>query len=324
MKRGDLDRRQALALLGALPIAAAAPTVAPAAASDSSAAALPRVTSGRLERLADFPSRHVAPRHVDIWLPASYDGHRRHAVLYMHDGQMLFDPATTWNRKAWRVDAIAAPLIGSGALRDFIVVGPHNGGAARHAEFYPQGFLEHLEPATFRQAFIDKALQGRPRADDYLRFLVEELKPAIDARYATLPGRAETCVMGSSMGGLISVYALLSHPEVFGAAAALSTHWIGTFERNRELPTAAVAWLREHLPTDPTRSRLYMDRGTTTLDALYDEAQPMVDALLRGRGLGAPDWVSRVFDGAGHDEDAWSARLPVPLRFLLAPRSPSA
>ena len=193
MNRGRLDRRQALALLGALPFAAAAATP------------LPRVTAGRIERLAGFPSEHVNARDVDVWLPPGYDGRRRHAVLYMHDGQMLFDPATTWNRQAWRVDAIAAPLIAAGALRPFIVVGPWNGGASRHAEYYPEGFLGHVEPATLRQEFIDKALQGRPRADAYLRFLVEELKPAIDARYATLPGRVDTCVMGSSMGGMISV-----------------------------------------------------------------------------------------------------------------------
>ena len=311
MSGKTIDRRTALALIGATSIAAAA-------RGGDSAVASPRVTAGRLERIADFPSRYVAPRHVDVWLPPGYDGTRRHAVLYMHDGQMLFDPTTTWNHQAWRVDAVAAPMIAAGALRDFMVVGPWNGGAARHAEYYPQGFLEHLEPPALRDKFVAEALQGRPRADDYLRFLVEELKPAIDARYATRSGREDTCVMGSSMGGLISIYALLSHPEVFGAAAALSTHWIGSFERNTELPAAALAWLRGHLPADPARVRLYMDRGTTELDALYDKSQPLVDALLKERGLGEPGWVSKVYPGKGHNEVAWSERLPVPLRFLLA------
>lgn len=313
MRRG-IDRRSALALLGALSVATAAPTTA---------SPLPRVTAGRLERLADFPSRHVAPRNVDIWLPPGYDGTRRHAVLYMHDGQMLFDAATTWNHQAWQVDAVAAPLIAAGELRDFIVVGPWNNGPARHAEFYPQGFLAHLPPAT-RDPFVAQALQGRPRADDYLRFLVEELKPAIDARYATLPGRDATCLMGSSMGGLISVYALLSHPEVFGAAAALSTHWIATYERNTEFPAAAMAWLGGHLPDDTSRLRLYMDRGTTELDALYGPAQKDIDALLQARGFSEPGVVSRVYEGAGHNERAWSARLDIPLRFLLGTRGGAA
>lgn len=319
MIRNTLDRRRALALLGTLPLAASATSAAAEPPADARAATAPspRAASGRIERLADFPSEHVVPRNVDVWLPAGYDGRRRHAVLYMHDGQMLFDPATTWNRQAWRVDAVAAPLMAAGTLRDFIVVGPWNGGEARHAEYYPQGFLGHLEPATLRDGFIDKALQGRPRGDAYLRFLVEELKPAIDERYATLPGRDDTCVMGSSMGGLISVYALLCYPQVFGAAAALSTHWIATYERNAEFPAAALAWLRDHLPADPARLRLYMDRGTTELDALYDEAQAAVDGLMRARGYGPPGWVSRVFEGAGHNEIAWSSRLDIPLRFLF-------
>lgn len=310
---GAIDRRSLLALLGALPAAAAAPEALSAAAAPTP---LPRVTAGHIERWTDFPSRHVAARNVDVWLPPGYDGERRHAVLYMHDGQMLFDPATTWNRKAWRIDAVAAPSIASGALRDFIVVGPWNGGATRHAEYFPEAFLERLDPGL-RRKFVDQALQGRPLGDAYLRFLAEELKPAVDARYATLPGPADTAVMGSSMGGLASVYALLSRPQVFGAAAALSTHWIATFERNDEFPAAAVGWLAANLPADPARLRLYMDRGTATLDALYDDAQAKVDALMRERGFAEPDWVSKVYEGAGHDEDAWSSRLDVPLRFLF-------
>ena len=317
MSVGGMDRREALTLLGALPLAAAgAAATAGTAAPSNAAPTLPRVAAGRVERLADFPSRHVAARNIDVWLPPGYDGQRPHAVLYMHDGQMLFDPSTTWNRKAWRVDAVAAPLIASGALRDFIVVGPWNAGASRHAEYYPQGFLDHLDGPT-RQSFVDKALQGRPRGDAYLRFLVEELKPAIDARYATLRGRESTCVMGSSMGGLISVYALLSYPQVFGAAAALSTHWIATYERNTEFPAAAASWLDAHLPADPAQLRLYMDRGTTELDSMYSSAQDTIDALMRRRGYGPPGWVSRVFAGTGHNEVDWSARLDIPLRFLL-------
>jgi enterochelin esterase-like enzyme len=279
---------------------------------------LPRVTAGRLERLSDVPSRHLAPRTVDVWLPPGYDGQRPHAVLYMHDGQMLFDATTTWNRKAWAVDAVAAPLIARGALRDFIVVGPFNGGPARHAEYYPQKFLDHL-PADVREAFVQKALQGQPRSDAYLRYLVEDLKPVIDARYRTRPGRDDTVLMGSSMGGLISLYGLLEYPQVFGAAAALSTHWIGSFERNEVMPSAALAYLRQRLPA-PGALKLYLDRGTTELDEKYDQAQARVDALLRERGFGPPHVVSRVFEGTGHNEDDWHRRLDIPLNFLLGRR----
>lgn len=270
---------------------------------------------GRVERLVlpDWP--HLESRPVDVWLPPGYRADRAHAVLYMHDGQMLFDPRSTWNQQAWEVDAIAAPLIESGALRDFIVVGIWNAGPARHAEYFPQGFLPHL-PAALRTQLVAKSLQGRPRSDAYLRFLVEHLKPAVDARYATDPGRQASFLMGSSMGGLISCYALCEYPEVFGGAACLSTHWIGHFERNAEVPSAALAYLNEKLPP-PERVKLWMDRGDQELDAKYDEAQTRVDALMAAKGFRAPGFVSRVYAGTGHNEAAWSARLAEPLRFLL-------
>lgn len=304
------QRRRVLALGGALPLAAC--TATPPWADWG----LPQVTAGRLERWPNLASKHVPARHVDVWLPPGYSPKRPHAVLYMHDGQMLFDPATTWNRQAWQVDAVAAPLLAAGRLREFIVVGVWNIPQRRRAEFFPRRALELIEPPARRQAFLQQGLGGQVLSDAYVRFLVEELKPAIDARYATRPGREDTFLMGSSMGGLISLDALLQHPEVFGGAAALSTHWIGTYERNPTIPAAMLEWLRQALPA-PGRHRLYMDRGTATLDAQYDQAQPQVDALLRARGFAEPAFRTRVFEGADHTENAWRQRLHEPLAFLL-------
>lgn len=270
---------------------------------------------GRIERLELPHWPQIEARPVDVWLPPGYRADRPHAVFYMHDGQMLFDPRSTWNRQAWEVDAVAAPLIASGVLRDFIVVGIWNAGAARHAEYFPQGCLPHL-PEPLRAQLVAKSLQGEPRSDAYLRFLVETLKPAVDARYATAPGRESTFLMGSSMGGLISCYGLCEYPEVFGGAACLSTHWIGHFERNHEVPSAALAYLQAKLPI-PERVKLWLDRGDQELDAKYDEAQARVDALLQAKGFRAPGFVSRVYAGTGHNETAWSARLAEPLKFLL-------
>jgi enterochelin esterase-like enzyme len=277
---------------------------------------MPRVDFGRVERLPDVASAHVAPRHVDVWLPPGYTAARRYAVLYMHDGQMLYDAGTTWNQQAWNVPAVAAPLLARGAVRDFIVVGVWNTGKTRFAEYFPQGFLRHVKDGPARLMLQERALQGPPLSDAYLRFLVTELKPAIDARYATDRSREATFVAGSSMGGLISVYAVTEYPGVFGGAAALSTHWIGGFERNDQVPAAALAYLREKLPA-PGRHRLYMDRGTAELDAQYDQAQLRIDALMEERGYTAPFFVSRVFEGAGHNERAWAERLHIPLAHLL-------
>jgi enterochelin esterase-like enzyme len=271
---------------------------------------------GTVERLSDFPSKLVHARPVDVWLPPGYSPTKRYSVLYMHDGQMLFDATTTWNKKAWKVDAVASRLMAQGSVKEFIVVGPWNNGRFRHAEYFPGKFLPHL-PHELRGKLIQQGLQGQSRSDDYLRFLVEELKPAIDARYATRTEREATFLMGSSMGGLISAYALCEYPEVFGGAACLSTHWIGSLQHNDEIPSAAIAYLRDALP-DPRTVRWWMDRGTTELDAQYARAQARIDALMAEKGfVTGPRYQSRVYEGAGHNEDDWAQRLHEPLEFLL-------
>jgi predicted alpha/beta superfamily hydrolase len=276
---------------------------------------LPEVSVGRIERLPAILSKFVDARPVDVWLPANYSPARRYRVLYMHDGQMLYDAAKSWNHQAWDVHLTVNRLVSEGRMPDTLVVGIWNNGKYRHSEYYPEKFLPDL-PETLRTTFIAQGLQGRPRADAYLRYLVEELKPAIDARYTTRPERDSTFIMGSSMGGLISVYAMNEYPQVFGGAAGLSTHWVGSFEANAALPLAAFNYLQRHL-ADPATHRLYLDHGTTELDALYAPYQAFIDQIVRDRGYSAANSVSRVFEGTGHNEKAWAARLEIPLLFLM-------
>ena len=147
-------------------------------------------------------------------------------------------------------------------------------------------------------------------------FLVEELKPAIDAKYATKPGPEHTFMMGSSMGGLVSIYAMNEYPQVFGGAAGLSTHWMGSGQPNAAIPLAAFNYLRDKLAA-PEGHRLYMDHGTTELDAGYAPYQAFVNEIVRDRGYTSANSMSRVFEGAGHNERAWAARLEIPLTFLM-------
>ena len=174
-----------------------------------------------------------------------------------------------------------------------------------------------------RELLISKGLQNKPQSDAYLRFLVQELKPLIDARYPTHTGPEHTAIMGSSMGGLISVYAMNEYPQVFGRAAGLSTHWIGGFEPNSHMPLAAYVYLRDTL-ADPATHRLYQDHGTTELDALYAPYQVFVNQIVRDRGYtdkGAQaNFMTRVFEGTGHNEKAWAERLEIPLLFLWGAR----
>lgn len=280
---------------------------------------MPQVAVGRVERLASFPSRFVDARNVDVWLPEGYKASKRYAVLYMHDGQMLFDARTTWNQQAWNVQDTVQRLISEGRIPDTLVVGIWNNGKFRHSEYFPQKYLPGM-PAALRDQFIAEGLQGRPQSDNYLRFLVEELKPAIDARYATRPEAASTFVMGSSMGGLISVYAMNEYPQVFGGAAGLSTHWIGVFQPNAAIPLAAFNYVRAKL-ADPATHRLYQDHGTIELDALYAPYQRVIDDIVREAGYrNGNNFETRVFEGTGHNEKAWAARLEIPLVFLMGQR----
>lgn len=300
-----LKRRTVLLALGAVGVAGAEAITQP----------VPSVAYGSVQRWERYVSQHVDARHVDIWLPPDYANRaaqgERFAVVYLHDGQMLFDARTTWNGQSWALDQAVQR-----AGVDCILVGVWNNGKLRHSEYYPAGFLRHLQP-ELRQRFTEQALLGRSRSDAYLRCLVEEIKPAVDARYATLPAREHTFLMGSSMGGLISLYGLCEYPTVFGGAACLSTHWIATFERNQPFPDAALAYLAEHVPT-PGTVRLWTDRGTEQLDALYDQAHDRVGTFLRSKGYRPPHGEVREYPGTGHNEAAWAARAHEALRLLLS------
>lgn len=288
-----------------------------------SAQNLPRPETGRIERLEKFPSKHVDARHIDIWLPDNFEqlkaAGKKFNVIYMHDGQMLFDARTTWNKQAWNVDQTVTRLMNAGKIAPTLVVGVWNNGEYRHSEFFPQKYLAHMTAASQKE-LIDKGLKGKPQSDAYLRFLVEELKPYIDTHYPTLQAPQSNVLMGSSMGGLISVYGMNEYPLVFGAAAGLSTHWIGGYSPNSHIPLAAYVYLRDHL-ADAKTHKLYQDHGTLELDALYAPYQLFVNQIARDRGYTDtgknPNFQTRVFEGTGHNEVAWAARLEIPIMFML-------
>ena len=276
---------------------------------------VPQPSWGKVERLANFSSKYVDPRNVDVWLPPDYNSAHRYKVLYMQDGQMLFDPSLTWNQQAWQIDQAMQKLLAAGKIRNTIIVGIWSNGKYRSSEYAPQKALPYLPEAT-RSMLVDKFLAGKPRGDAYLHFLVDELKPEIDRRYSTLAGRDDTVIMGSSMGALISLYAISEYPDVFGAAGCLSTHWTGTFEQNALIPLAFFNYWEAHLP-DPKTHRLYMDHGTASLDALYAPHQTFFDILAHDKGYTSANYASHEYAGAAHTEVDWGRRVDVPLAFLL-------
>lgn len=283
----------------------------------------PEVSLGKIQHIENFPSKYVDARNIDVWMPDGYSVSEKYAVLYMHDGQMLYDAATTWNKQSWEVDEVAGKLIREGKTKKFIVVGIWNNGSKRHPEYFPQKPFENLLPTQKDTITAQLQKAGRtkekfqPISDLYLKFLVTELKPYIDNHFSTLKNRENTVIAGSSMGGLISMYAICEYPEVFGGAACISTHWPGTFSsENNPIPDAFLNYMNSHLP-DPKTHQFYFDYGNKTLDALYPELQKKVDLLMKNKGFTPSTWTTQFFEGKDHSEKSWTERLHIPFEFLL-------
>ena len=274
----------------------------------------PKVSAGHLDSYPAFPSQYVTPRTVRVWTPSDYDAAKRYDVLYMHDGQMLFDSRVAWNHQEWGVDEAMDSLISSGKIRPCIVVGIDNTDE-RIGEYSPDDITEFMTAGKP----VYNGIQSQGNA--YLQFLVEEVKPFVDSVYSTYPERSHTWVIGSSCGGLISSYALCKYPDVFGGAACLSTHCTLAYplpqKVDGEVAAAYRSYLCRYLPV-PDSTRLYMDCGDETLDEYYAYAQNAINDTLRAAGWDEQHFMYRFFPGAAHCEDDWRARLDIPLQFLLA------
>jgi len=285
---------------------------------------VPSVSSGSIKRFENFESKFVVARNVDVWLPDGYSPDKKYAVLYMHDGKGLYDSTVMWNKQEWGVDETIGALLASDKIKECIVVGIWNSEATRHLEYFPQKPFESLSQEQQEVLFgavrnNNQTVFKEPKikSDAYLKFLVEELKPFIDKNFSTRKDQQNTFVAGSSMGGLISMYAICEYPKIFGGAACLSTHWPGTFTiENNPVPQAFMNYLSNHLPS-PKNHKIYFDYGTETLDALYKPFQQQADEIMKRKGFSSKNWITREFAGENHSENAWKKRLKIPILFLL-------
>lgn len=267
---------------------------------------------GRLVYWTDVPSAFLGPtRHVVVWLPPGYDETpgARYPVLYMSDGQNLFDPRIANTGVDWGVDEAVTRLAERGVIEPVIVVGAWSSGE-RGQEYSPW----HDAPK-------------------YARFLIEELMPRVNREFRTRTGPASTAVMGSSMGGLLSFYLVTRHPEVFGACGCISTHVplseavVARYFRDVTTPAQpdTVPYIVRDIAAGlkaPARTRYWFDYGTLGLDSTYAPGHARIRAWLLGQGLvEGKDFVVRAYEGASHNEASWRARLEDPLSFLFG-RSP--
>lgn len=257
----------------------------------------------------------LLPRDIWVWKPPAYQSNpdASFPVIYMHDGQNLFIPEKSYTQITWGVAEVMSRLNCWGFIQPAIVVGIDNT-PNRMGDYLPtrpfetsegQAYVEQLRVESAEElAMFDFV------ADDYLRLIVEKIKPLVDHHYRTRPARENTFIIGSSMGGLISLYALVEYPHVFGGAGCFSTHW-------PILAQFAYPYLRKCLP-EAGAHKLYFDYGTGQDDIGYAPFQAEVDRILQEKGYTpGRDWMTRVAPGAIHHEQAWRSRVHLALRFFL-------
>lgn len=245
--------------------------------------------TGTINYHRHFKSKHLKhPRTLVVWLPPSYNRttRKRYPVLYMHDGQNIFDPATAFAGVEWQVDETADKLIRQRKIEEIIVIGIYN---------LPDRLKEYSDTTRGRK---------------YMKFIISEVKPFIDIAYRTKSDRENTAVIGSSMGGLVSLYLVWKYPEIFSKAGCLSSTlgW-----RNGEVLKMVAK--TTHLPKN---IRIYFDHGGTGGEISGLPYFRKLKHLLLKNGMKEREDFVSFFDKEGdHSEAAWARRLWRPLTFMF-------
>jgi predicted alpha/beta superfamily hydrolase len=259
----------------------------------------PHTLTGHIHILRGFRSALLDnARDVTVYLPPEYPHalDRRYPVLYMHDGQNLFDAATAFMPgHDWGMDETAEALISAGRIAPLIIVGINHAGEARIHELTPTYDARH---------------KAGGRSALYARMIIEELKPYIDEHYRTLPGPDSTGTGGSSLGGLMSLSLGVMHPNVFGRLAVMSPSlwW------DRRSLLQQVRAMDTKLPL-----RIWLDAGTREGGGTLQNVRMLKNALLRLDWTRGVDFQYLEAQGADHSEGAWAARVGYALEFLFPP-----
>ncbi len=279
---------------------------------------------GRLFVSTALSCAPLPEREVFVWTPDGWDGARPLPVLYVQDGQNLFDPRRVPYGAAWEIDVCLSRLIDGGAAPPTLVVGVACT-ERRLAEYAPHSILERASMET--RAAVHAAWGPSPPPGAYAALVVERIKPIIDQAFSTRQGAASTFIVGSSMGGVAALEILARHPHLFGGVAALSAHLsLLPVDGTEVIPqgfaddvTQAVgAFAADALP-NAGRHRIWLDRSELDIDRHYGLSHDALIAALIAKGYRpGVDLQQHAFAAVGHNEAAWRDRLKDVLTFLLA------
>jgi predicted alpha/beta superfamily hydrolase len=259
--------------------------------------------TGNIKRHRAFASNILANRRdILVYLPSGYrpSSRRRYPVLYLHDGQNVFDAATSFAGVEWGVDETAERLIQENLIEPLIIVAVANLGEQRIHEYTPtRGVID----AKARRKKRSKGLVKK-----YAQFLIDELKPFIDRKYPTKPEAAFTGLGGSSLGGLATLAIGIGYPQVFSRLMVMSPSiWWDDF---------AIYRLVDSIQQKPS-VKIWLDTGTA--EPGWEQARELLNRLLEKGWKFQKDILYMESDGADHSEGAWAARVEPALRFLFPP-----
>ena len=269
---------------------------------------------GTITRHANVAGTGLLPRHIDVWQPDGSEG-KALPLIVMHDGQNLFTGDYAYGGQSWGIVEAVTRLVAAGTIPPIMIAGVWNS-AQRWRDYVPADLVRRL-PEVMQTLFITSQ-QGGSLSTAYLAFLADTVVPMLRRDYPVAPGKV--AIMGSSMGGLASLNALLLRPDVFDRAGCVSTHWPILNPEPAEAPKVSAAirgYLDAHLGK-PAGRKLWFDYGDQTLDQYYAPFQAVADARVKAHGWQSPqDTITRAYPGAAHNEASWRARVADPLTFLF-------
>lgn len=258
----------------------------------------------------------VDGRPVEIWEPADSNSGAR-PLLLAHDGQNLFLPGRSFGGVPWALSEAISSLPAH-AVQPFVIAPWNRADIGRAADYAPQRILQSCPDVErgFTEYFnwTEHVTAGNSiqwSGDAYVQWCADQLIPSVQSEFGWQVNSQAIAVMGSSMGGLASAYALALEPDLYSTALCLSTHWLpGGHELARKLTSM--------LPAADSGARIWFDHGTLNLDSTYGAFQRTADEVMHQRGYRKPNqWCTKVYADADHNETSWSVRLPEILRWWL-------